>query len=49
MLASLIFVICNIFVHKYKYLIETVRGYPQFYTLSPLLNGFQKEKYTPNT
>ena len=33
---------CNIVVHKYKQLVETFRGYPQFYTLSPLLNGIQK-------
>ena len=25
------------------------KHYPQFYTLSPLLNGIQKGEYTPNT
>ena len=37
MFASVIYVInCNIVVHEYKQLVETFRGYPQFYTLSPL-------------
>ena len=51
-LASLIFIIyifCNIFIHKYKWLAETFSGYRQYYTLSALLNNILKGEYTPNT
>ena len=41
------FVICSSQVQII--LVETFLGYPQFYTLSPLLNGIQKAEYTPNT
>ena len=39
----LIFAEISIIVHRYKQLIKTFRGYPQFYTLSSILNSIQKE------
>ena len=48
-LASLIFVIYFVISSFTKTNVETFRGYPQFYTLSPLLNRIQKEEYRPNT
>ena len=50
-LASLIFVIYfakSLFTSLTNSL-KTFRGYPQFYTPSPLLSGIQKGEYTPNT
>ena len=49
-LASLIFIIYFVISSFTKtQLVETFKSYPQFYTLSPLLNGIEKGEYTPNT
>ena len=49
-LASLIFVIHFVIsLFNYKSFVKTFRGYPQFYTLSLLLNDIQKGEYTLNT
>ena len=50
-LASLIFVLYfakSLFTSLTNSL-KTFRGYPQFYTPSPLLSDIQKGEYTPNT
>ena len=48
-ISHICYLFCNIIVHKMKELVQTFRGYRQFYSLSLLLNRIQKGEYTPNT